>query len=72
MEPFCMAGSHTNNLPTPTDLTKNHYGKKLVFKTVNKKSAAVLQCGIGVELVLAITVADFLKNVLIFETLGGC
>jgi hypothetical protein len=47
-------------------------GKKLVFKAVNKKSAAVLQCGIGVELVLAITVADFLENVLIFETLGGC
>jgi hypothetical protein len=32
MEPFCMAGLHTNNLPTPTELptdpTKNQYGEK--------------------------------------------
>jgi hypothetical protein len=27
MDPVCMAGSHTNNLPTPTDLTENFYGK---------------------------------------------
>jgi hypothetical protein len=26
-----MAGSHTNNLPTPADLIENHYGKKLFF-----------------------------------------
>jgi hypothetical protein len=25
MEPVCVAGSHTNNLPTPTNLTNNPY-----------------------------------------------
>ena len=25
--PVCMVGSHTNNLPTPTDLTEDVYGK---------------------------------------------
>ena len=28
MKPGCIGKSHTNNLPTPTDLTENHYGKK--------------------------------------------
>jgi hypothetical protein len=33
MEPGCIGKSNTNNLPAPTDLTENPYGKKkLVFK----------------------------------------
>jgi hypothetical protein len=47
-----MAWSHTNNLPTPTDLTKNHYGRNLFFKTDDqKKSATVILFGIAIEFV---------------------
>jgi hypothetical protein len=42
-----MAGSHTNNLPTPTDLTENHYGKNLFYiKAANQKSVTVVALAI--------------------------
>ena len=31
MEPGCIGKSNTNNLPAPTDLTENPYGKKKHF-----------------------------------------
>ena len=31
MEPGCIGKSNTNNLPAPTDLTENPYGKKNFF-----------------------------------------
>ena len=47
-----MAGSHTNNLPTPTDLTENHYSKINIFCFgVSQKSASVVQWGIALEFV---------------------
>jgi hypothetical protein len=59
MKPGCIGNSNTKNLPAPTDLTENPYGeKKLFFKDATQKSATI--------------VADFLKNVLIFEKKGGC
>jgi hypothetical protein len=44
MEPGCMAGSHTNNLRTHTDLSKNRHGEKKTgfFKAANQKSATVV------------------------------
>ena len=51
MEPGCIGKSNTNNLPAPTDLTENPYGKKtLVFKDATQKSAPLVLCGIAVEL----------------------
>ena len=50
-EPGCMAGSYTNSLPTPTDLTENHY-----LHTegggcfgVSRKSVTVVLCAIAIE-----------------------
>jgi hypothetical protein len=44
--------SNTNNLPPPTDLTKNPYRKKFFFCFgVIQKSASVVQWGIAVEFV---------------------
>ena len=52
MEPGCIGKSNTNNLPAPTDLTENPYGKKkLFFKDATQKSASVVLGGIGIELV---------------------
>jgi len=52
MEPGCIGKSNTNNLPPPTDLTKNPYGKKNFFCFgVSQKSASVVQWGIAVEFV---------------------
>ena len=31
MEPGCIGKSNTNNLPAPTDMTENPYGKKKLF-----------------------------------------
>jgi hypothetical protein len=31
MKPGCIGKSNTNNLPAPTDLTENPYGKKTFF-----------------------------------------
>jgi hypothetical protein len=46
-----MGKSNTNNLPAPTDLTENLYGKKnLFFKDATQKSARVVVCGIAIEL----------------------
>ena len=51
MVPWCIGKSDTNNLPAPTDLTKNPYGKKkLFFKAATQKSARVVLGGIAVEL----------------------
>ncbi len=51
MEPGCIGKSNTNNLPAPTDLTENPYGKKkLFFKDTTQKSAAMVVSGIAIEL----------------------
>ena len=47
-----MAGSHTNNLLTPTDLNENPYGEKTFFYFwVSQKLASVVLRGIVIELV---------------------
>jgi hypothetical protein len=52
MKPGCTGKSNTNNLPTPTDLTENSYGKKkLFFNDATQKSARVVQCEIAIEFV---------------------
>ena len=52
MEPGCIGKSNTNNLPAPTDLTENPYGKKIFFfKDATQKSAPLVQWGIAVEFV---------------------
>ena len=44
-EPGCIGKSNTNNLPAPTDLTENPYGKKkLVFNDATQKSASMVAC----------------------------
>jgi hypothetical protein len=49
MEPGCIGKYNTNNLPAPTDLTENPYGKKkLFFNDATQKSARVVLCGIAV------------------------
>jgi hypothetical protein len=52
MEPGCIGKSNTNNLPAPTDLTKNPYVKKKLFfyKDATQKSARVVVGGIVIEL----------------------
>ena len=51
MGPGCIGKSNTNNLPGPTDVTKNPNGKKtLFFKDATQKSASVVVEGIAVEL----------------------
>ena len=53
MKPGCIGKSNTNNLPAPTNLTENPYGKKNFFCFgVSQKSASVVQWGIAVEFVL--------------------
>ena len=43
--------SNTNNLPAPTDLFENPYGKKkLCFKDATQKSATMVLGGIAIEL----------------------
>ena len=43
MEPGCIGKSNTNNLPAPTDLTENPYGKKkLFFIDATQNSARVV------------------------------
>ena len=50
MVPGCIGKPNTNNLPTPTDMTENPYGKKkLFFKDATQKSATLVQWGIVVE-----------------------
>jgi hypothetical protein len=50
MKPGCIGKSNTNNLPAPTDLTENPYGKrKLVFNDATQKSASVVAPKIAVE-----------------------
>jgi hypothetical protein len=50
MKPGCIGKSNTNNLPAPTDLTKNPYGKtKLFFKDATQKSACVVRYRIAIE-----------------------
>jgi hypothetical protein len=53
MKPGCIGKSNTNNLPTPTDLTENPYGKKKkrFFNDATQKSARVVQWGITIEFV---------------------
>ena len=52
MEPGCIGKSNTNNLPAPTDLTENPYGKKNFFCFgVSQKLASVVLGGIAIELV---------------------
>ena len=44
MDPGCIGKSDTNNLPAPTDLTKNPYEKKKrFFKDANQKSASMVE-----------------------------
>jgi hypothetical protein len=51
MEPGCIGKSNTNNLPAPTDLIENPYGKKkLFFNDATQKSARVVPWGIAIEL----------------------
>jgi hypothetical protein len=51
MKPGCIGKSNTNNLPAPTDLTENPYGKKkLFFKDATQKSASMVLSGIVTEL----------------------
>ena len=51
IKPGCIGKSNTNNLPAPTDLTENPYGKKkLFFKDATQKSARVVVGGIWIEL----------------------
>ena len=51
MEAGCIGKYNTNNLPAPTDLTENPYGKKkLFFKDATQKSASLVPWGIAVEL----------------------
>jgi hypothetical protein len=52
MEPGCIGKSNTNNLPAPTDLNENPYGKKKrFFKDATQKSATLVQLGIAVVFV---------------------
>jgi hypothetical protein len=52
MKPGCIGKSNTNNLPAPTDLTDNPYGKKNFFCFgVSQKSAFMVQWGIDIEFV---------------------
>jgi hypothetical protein len=51
MKPGCIGKFYTNNLPAPTDLNENPYGKKkLIFKDATQKSARVVLSEIEVEL----------------------
>jgi hypothetical protein len=51
MKPGCIGKSDTNNLPVPTDLTENPYGKKNLFiKDTTQKSATLVLGGIAIEL----------------------
>ena len=51
-EARCIGKSNTNNLPAPTDLTENSYGKKnLFFKDATQKSATLVPRGIEIEVV---------------------
>ena len=50
MQPWCIGKSNTNNLPAPTDLTENPYGKKnLFFKDATQKSATMVASEIAIE-----------------------
>jgi hypothetical protein len=50
MKTGCIGKSNTNNLPAPTDLTENPYGKKKhFFKDATQKSASMVRCGISME-----------------------
>jgi hypothetical protein len=45
----CIGKSNSNNLPAPTDLTENPYGKKThFFKAATQKSAPLVPWGIAV------------------------
>jgi hypothetical protein len=41
MEPWCIGKSNTNNLPAPTDLTENPYGKIFFFNKFTTKAIGV-------------------------------
>jgi hypothetical protein len=51
MKPGCIGKSNTNNLPGPTDMTENPYGKKIFFFFTNatQKLARVVKRGIAIE-----------------------
>jgi hypothetical protein len=50
MEPWCIGKSNANNLPAPTDLTENPYGKKkLFFKDATQKSVSMVAPGIAIN-----------------------
>jgi hypothetical protein len=47
-----MGKSNTNNLPAPTDLTKNPYGEKnFFFNDATQNSARVVPRGIEIKMV---------------------
>jgi hypothetical protein len=70
MEPGCIGKSNTNNLPAPTDLTENPYGKKKLFvKDATQKSGSMVPHGIAMKVV---PWSPIFENVLIFEKKGGC
>jgi hypothetical protein len=68
MEPGCIGKSHTNNLPAATDLKENPCGN--FFKAAKSKIGHV--GSMGNCSIIVTNVADFEKNVLIFEIKGGC
>ena len=74
MEPVCMAGSHANDLPTPTHLTKIQTVTKTYCFGASQKSASLVRSIITIESVTRLHVhvhgGLFLKNVLIFEIVG--
>jgi hypothetical protein len=53
IKPGCIGKSNTDNLPAPTDLTKNPYEKKktFFFKAASQKLASMVQWGIAFEFV---------------------
>ena len=70
MKPGCIGKSNTNNLPAPTDLIENPYGKKkLFFNDATQNSAPLVPSGIAVELE---PTEPIFENVLIFEKKGVC
>jgi hypothetical protein len=48
IQPGCIGKSNTNNLPAPTDVTENPYGKKnFFFKDATQKSASMVPWAIS-------------------------
>jgi hypothetical protein len=46
IKPGCIGKSNTNNLPVPTDLIENPYGKFFFFNDATQHSATMVQRGL--------------------------